>query len=149
VPELRSLLARPVMTLERAIVCKRDGRRLALPHTGDDADDARPPALQKLMIFASEQARHEGAPLYAALIRRLRAEGAPGATALRGFWGFHGDHAPHGDRFWALRRHVPVVTVVIDRPSAMGRWFAIADELTARSGLVTSETLPSIDAFSA
>jgi PII-like signaling protein len=144
--EVRAWPARPPLTLERIVVCKRDGHRLAPPHAaGDDAAD--PDALQKLTVYAGEQARHDGAPVYQTLIRRLRAEGAAGATAVRGFWGFHGDHAPHGDRFWALRRHVPVVTVVIDRPAAMGRWFAIADELTARSGLVTSEIVPSSGAF--
>ena len=30
-PELRALLAEPLVTLERVRVCKRDGRRLARP----------------------------------------------------------------------------------------------------------------------
>jgi PII-like signaling protein len=36
---------------------------------------------------------------YSALIRRLRREGAAGATSLRGLWGYHGDHRPHAERF--------------------------------------------------
>ena len=75
-------------------------------------------------------------------MRRLRAAGAAGATVLRGFWGYHGDHAPHGDRFWSVRRHVPVVCVVIDRPGPMRDWYAIVDELTDERGLVTSELVP-------
>ena len=73
------------------------------------------------------------------LVRHLRAAGAAGATALRGHWGYHGDHAPHGDLFWHLRRRVPVVTVVVDTPANVARWFEIVDELTQETGLVTSE----------
>ena len=70
--------------------------------------------------------------------------GAAGATSLRGVWGYHGDHAPHGDTMWQLRRRVPIVTVVIDTPDRIARWFEIVDELTAETGLVTSELIPQI-----
>jgi PII-like signaling protein len=72
----------------------------------------------------------------------LRAAGAGGATSLRGVWGFHGDHEPHGDRLLSLRRHVPVSTLIVDEPAAARRWFEIVAEVTARSGLVTSELIP-------
>ena len=98
------------------------------------------------MVYAGEQARDGGAPLYTELVRRLREAGASGATSLRGFWGYHGDHAPHGDRFWQLRRRVPVVTVLVDRPARMRRWWVIVDELTAGTGLVTSEVVPAVRA---
>jgi PII-like signaling protein len=137
-PELRALLERPVVTLERVRICKRDGRRLAAPLQHDDAAGV----WHKLTVITSELAQHEGAPVYSALVRRLRAAGAAGATVLRGFWGYHGDHPPHGDRFWSMRRHVPVVCVVLDRPDAMRDWYAIVDELTDERGLVTSELVP-------
>jgi PII-like signaling protein len=121
-------------TLERLRVLKRDGVRLAEP-----APDG---PLQKLTVYVSEQAQHEGHPVYLQLLRRLRAAGAAGATSLRGVWGYHGDHAPHGDSFWQLRRRVPVVTVIVDEPQRIARWFEIVDELTAETGLVTSELVP-------
>src|SRR2546423_15150191 len=94
------------------------------------------------MFSAGEHARHAGEPLYTALIRRLRAADVAGATALRGIWGYHGDHLPHGERFWSLRRHVPVLTVIVDEPDRIRRAFAIVDELTDETGLVTSELVP-------
>ena len=97
---------------------------------------------QKLMVYASEQSRHDGGPLYIELVRRLREAGAAGATSLRGIWGYHGDHTPHGDTFWQLRRRVPVLTVIVDTPANIHRWFAIVDELTQQTGLVTSEIVP-------
>jgi PII-like signaling protein len=133
-PELERVLARPLLTLERVRVLKRDGRRF-----GEPAADG---PLQKLMVYASEQAQHEGRSLYSQLVRRLRAAGAAGATSLRGVWGYHGDHAPHGDTMWQLRRRVPVVTVVVDAPDRIAEWFGIVDELTAETGLVTSEMVP-------
>jgi PII-like signaling protein len=135
-PELARLLAEPLATLERILVLKRDGRRLA------DPSDIPDGALQKLMVYTSEAATVHGRSLYAELVRRLRAAGARGATALRGVWGYHGDHPPHGDRLLTLRRHVPVVTVVVDEPPAIRRWFEIVDELTEATGLVTGEMVP-------
>jgi PII-like signaling protein len=124
-PELGEMLERPLITLERLQICKRDGVRLAVP-------DGR----NKLMIYG-------GAPLAGEVVRRLRRAGAAGATSLRGVWGYHGDHVPHGDSLWQLRRHVPVVTVIVDTPERTAGWFAIVDELTAETGLVTSEIVPS------
>lgn len=137
-----ALLEQPIATLERVRVCKRDGRLLAEPRQLPEADDAGLGIWQKLMVYASEQARHDGHPLYPQLVRRLREENASGATALRGIWGFSGDHPPHGDRFGAVRREVPVVTTLVDTPDQIRRWFRIVDELTDEAGLVTVETVP-------
>jgi PII-like signaling protein len=141
-PELGRMLPRALLSLERITVCKRDGRRLAQPRHPPDTDPSGLHMWQKLMVYASEQSRFDGGPLYVELIRRLRDAGAPGATGLRGIWGYHGDHRPHGDGWWQLRRRVPVVTVLVDTPANVRRWFAIVDELTAQTGLVTSEIVP-------
>jgi PII-like signaling protein len=134
-----TMLDCPLVTLERVRVCKRDGERLATPVLPDDAS---PDTWQKITVFASEQATHAGRPLYVELVRALREAGALGATALRGVWGYHGDHPPRGDRMWSIRRDVPVVTVLVDAPERMARWYDIVDELTAETGLVTSELVP-------
>jgi PII-like signaling protein len=130
-----------LMTVERVTVCKREGALLATPPPVDE-----PGIWQKLMVHAGEGARCAGHPLHVALVRRLREAGAARATALRGVWGYAGGEPPHGDRFWSLRRHVPVVTVVVDRPAAIARWFEVVDEVTASTGLVTSELVPALRA---
>lgn len=145
-PELGKLLERPLATLERVRVCKRDGERLSEPRHLPDTDSSGLGIWQKLMVYTSEQARHDGRPLYRELVRRLRGEGAMGATSLRGIWGYHGDHAPHGDSVWQVRRRVPVVTVIVDRPDRIRRWFDLVDELTTETGLVTSEMVPAFRA---
>lgn len=145
-PELGAMLAKPLLTLERVRVCKRDGQRLAEPRHLPEADAAGLGVWQKLMVYAGGQARHEGHPLSGELMRRLRTAGAAGATSLRGIWGYHGDHEPHGDSFWQLRRRVPVLTVIVDTPERIREWFAVVDELTDETGLVTSEMVPAFRA---
>ena len=148
-PELAALVPEPLFTLERVRICKRDGELLARPQELPAADAQGRPLWQKLTIYASQDAVHEGRPLSRQLLLRLRAAGAAGATSLRGVWGFHGAHRPHGDRLLQARRHVPVLTVAIDAPERIAGSFAIVDELTAEHGLVTSETVPALRAADA
>ncbi|HEY3829045.1 MAG TPA: DUF190 domain-containing protein [Solirubrobacteraceae bacterium] len=145
-PEIGQLLREPLLTLERVRVCKRDGELLARPHELPDTDVRGVELWQKLMIYTSQSATHEGHPLHIEIIKRLRVAGAAGATCLRGVWGFHGDHAPHGDRFLQVRRGVPVLSVIVDTPTRIARWFAIVDELTTEHGLVTCEIVPTLHA---
>lgn len=148
-PELGSMLARPLVTLERVRVCKRDGEHLARPRELPSSDAAGMGLWQKLTVFAGEQSRApDGHQLHATLMRRSRETRARGATTLRGIWGYHGDHPPHGDRFFALRRHVPMVTVIVDTPARIRESFATVDELTADTGLVTSEIVPAFQSRS-
>jgi PII-like signaling protein len=142
-PELGGLLRRPLLTLERVQICKRDGKLLC-PPSALPGNQARLPLWHKLMVYTSEAALHDGQPVHRAIVRRLRAAGISGATTQRGIWGFHGDHAPHGDRLLQLGRHVPVVTIVIDSAERIATAFTIIDELTAEQGLVTSETVPAM-----
>ncbi len=141
-PEIGSMLTRRLITLERVRVCKRDGRLLTPPHHLPETDASGLGIWQKLIVHSSEQSGHAGRPLHHQLIRRLREAGASGATSLRGIWGYHGDHRPHGDRFFGLGRRVPIVTVIIDTPGRTRDWFAIVDELTDTTGMVTSEMVP-------
>jgi PII-like signaling protein len=141
-PELEALLDEPLLTLERVVVCKRDGQLLARPPELPDIDGEGRPLWQKLMVYTSQSATHAGRPLSQQVVRRLRASGAAGATSLRGVWGFHGAHAPHGDRLLQLRRRVPALTIALDTPARIAASFALVDELTAEHGLVTSETVP-------
>ncbi|MFN2478396.1 MAG: DUF190 domain-containing protein [Pseudonocardiaceae bacterium] len=146
-PELGGLLRRPLITVERVRVCKRDGELVESPHVLPATDERGMAVWQKLMVYTSERALHDGQPVHRALVRRLRESGARGATALRGMWGFHGEGVPHGDRLLQLGRRVPVVTIIIDAPDRIAASFAIIDELTAEHGVVTSEMVPALTAI--
>ena len=145
-PELGALLRRPLITLERVRVCKRDGQLLAAPDGLPGVDSHGMALWQQLTVYTSESAQHHGQPVHRAIVGRLRTAGLSGATALRGIWGFHGDHPPHGDRLLQLGRHAPAVTLVIDTPGRISVAFDVIDELTTEHGLVTSETIPAMRA---
>jgi PII-like signaling protein len=70
-PEVGALLAKPLVTLERVQVVKRDGELLSAPRA-----PAEPGVWQKLMIYGSEQAKVDGVPMHLALVRALRETGA-------------------------------------------------------------------------
>lgn len=145
-PELSALLSHPLLTLESVQVCKRDGVLLAEPVEPPAGEEGGLGWWRKLSVYAGEQTHYDGEPLYSALVRRLRREGAAGATVLRGLWGYHGEHPPHGEHPWSIRRRVPVVVTVIDTPANARRWFEVADAMTARAGLLTSELVPALRA---
>lgn len=146
-PELGALLRRPMITVERVQVCKSAGRLLAAPRGLPDVDEQGLGLWQKLTIYTSESHLHESEPVHRAIVRRMRATSARGATALRGAWGFHGDHKPRGDRLLQLGRGVPVVTVLVDTPSRIAASFEVIDALTTEHGLVTSEIVPAMQYF--
>jgi PII-like signaling protein len=145
-PQLGAVLPRPLITLERVRVCKRDGRKLAAPHRLPESDPAGLGVWQKLMVYSREDARCGGHPLHLELIRALRSARAAGLTSLRGIWGYSADQTPHGDSFWQLRRRLPIVTVLVDTPEQIRRWFPIVDEVTGDSAVVTSEMVPAFRA---
>jgi PII-like signaling protein len=144
-PELQTLLREPLFTVERARLCKRDGELLARPPALPATDEQGRPLWQKLMVYTSEAALHDGVPVHRAIVRRLfDSRSARGATVLRGIWGFNGDHTPHGDSWLHLARRVPVTTVVVDAPDRISASFEIIDGLTRQHGLVTSELVPAM-----
>ena len=145
VADLRSVLERPLLTVERVRLCKSDGNLIAEPPSLPDADERGRPLWQKLMVFTSESDRDDGVPIHRALVRRLWESGtASGATVLRGVWGFQGDRKPHGDSLFQYGRQVPVMTVIVDTPGSIAASFRIVDELTAGRGLVTCEMVPAL-----
>jgi PII-like signaling protein len=134
------------MTLERVRVCKRDGQLLERPHALPGRDDHGLELWQKLTVYSSFRATHDGHSMHSEIVRRLLASNAAGATTLCGTWGFHGERPPHGEKLFQLRRDVPAITVVIDTPQQIAHSFEIIDELTGEHGLVSSEIVPAMHA---
>ena len=147
-PALDEMLDRPLLTLERVRILKQDGVPVA-PLLTPPAEDPEGLGLwHKVMVFTGEDAQAPGGhgPLYAELLRALKRAGAGGGTVLGGVWGYSGSGPAHGDRFFSLRRRVPVVCVCVDRPQRVAELWPTIDAMTSHSGLVTGEFVPAFRA---
>jgi PII-like signaling protein len=104
-----------------------------------------PPSLHanavRVTLATTEGATRDGHTACLEFVRRLRRDGAPGATSLRGVWGFRGDGEPHGDRVLALRRDVPTLVEVVDDPEHAPRWLELAHELACEGDVVYAQPI--------
>lgn len=145
VPQLQRLLADPLVTVERAELCKRGGQLLARPGALPAHDVQGTPLWQKLMIHTTEDTLHNGEPIHREIVRRLRQiPTTRGATVLRGIWGFSDGRIPHGDKIFRLGRQVPVTTIVVDSPDNIAAAFDTVDQITDQHGVVTCERVPAL-----
>jgi PII-like signaling protein len=106
--------------------------------------NAETPALAeavRVTLATSEGASRDGHTACLEFVRRLRREGAAGATSLRGVWGFREDGEPHGDRVLALRRDVPTLVEVVDSAANAARWVELARELACEGDVVYAQAV--------
>lgn len=144
-PELERLLPDPLVTVERAELCKEAGTLLNRPGPLPAHDADGTPLWQKLMVYTTEDTLHGGEPVHREIVRRLRAiEATRGVTVLRGIWGFHDGRTPHGDKLFQLGRQVPVTTIVVDTPENIATAFDLIDEVSSEYGVVTCERVPAL-----
>jgi PII-like signaling protein len=143
-PELGAMSRHPLMTVEKVLLCKRDGQLISRPRPDSGAGAQSTATRLKLTVYTSEATQHEGQPVCRAITRQLRSAGISGVTTFRGIWGFHGDRPPHGDRFLPPGHHVPVVTAMIGTPGQADEAFDVVDKMTADRGLVTAETVTEV-----
>jgi len=67
-----------------------------------------------MRIFIGESDKHEGRPLYEALLERFRREGLAGATVLRGIAGFGASSVVHTHKVLRLSVDLPLVIEVVE-----------------------------------
>ncbi|HEY6178196.1 MAG TPA: DUF190 domain-containing protein [Kofleriaceae bacterium] len=91
-----------------------------------------------IRIFLGESDRWHHAPLYRALLERLRKEGFAGATVYHGIAGFGASSVLHTAHLLDLSTDLPVVIEVVDDAAHMDQLTAILDEMLG-GGLVTME----------
>jgi PII-like signaling protein len=91
-----------------------------------------------LRIFIGESDRHEGRPLYQAIVERVRAEGLAGATVIRGIEGFGADSRVHTSRILRLSEDLPVLIEIVDTAERIDAILPMLDEMVGE-GMVTVE----------
>ena len=91
-----------------------------------------------LRIFIGEDDRHEGRPLYEAIVLKAREMHLAGATVLRGPMGFGHSSRLHTAKILRLSEDLPFVVEIVDAQDRIDAFLAVLDGMM-RSGLVTIE----------
>ena len=91
-----------------------------------------------LRIFIGEDDKHEGKPLYEAIVLKARALHLAGATVLRGPMGFGHSSRLHTAKILRLSEDLPLVIEIVDSEEKIGGFLPVLDAMIG-SGLVTME----------
>ena len=91
-----------------------------------------------MRIFIGESDKHEGKPLYEALLERFRKKGLAGATVLRGIAGFGASSKVHTDKILRLSLDLPLIIEVVETEETIQGILPDLDELIG-GGLITLE----------
>jgi len=89
-----------------------------------------------VVIYIGEDNRHQGKPLYAALLDFLRREGAMGATVTRGMAGFGARSRIHTANIVDLSTDLPIKVEWIDHPEQIDRLIPLVRAMIG-DGLIT------------
>jgi PII-like signaling protein len=91
-----------------------------------------------LRIFIGEDDRHDGRPLYEALVLRAREMHLAGATVLRGPLGFGHSSRLHTAKLLRLSEDLPIVIEIVDSQEKIQGFLEAIDPMMG-SGLITLE----------
>lgn len=99
---------------------------------------------QLLRIFIGEADRHDGKPLYEAVVLRAREMHVAGATVLRGGLGYGHSSRLHTSKILRLSDDLPLVIEIVDSQDKIEAFLPVLDsmmEASGGSGLVTLENV--------
>ncbi len=91
-----------------------------------------------LRIFIGESDRHDGKPLYEALVLKARELGLAGATVFRSSMGFGAASHLHTAKILRLSDDLPVVIEIVDAEIKINGFLPVIDAMLD-GGLVTLE----------
>jgi hypothetical protein len=97
-----------------------------------------PSDAQLLRIFIGESDRHDGRPLYKAIVDIARKQGMAGATVLRGLMGFGAHSRMHTAKILRLSEDLPIIIEIVDKPERVKILMETIDPMIDE-GLVTLE----------
>ncbi|MCK4872999.1 MAG: DUF190 domain-containing protein [Phycisphaerales bacterium] len=91
-----------------------------------------------IRIFVGEDDKHDGRPLYEAIVKAAREHGMAGATVLQGVMGYHGESSVHTAKILRLAEQLPMIVEIVDAPARIESFLPILSDLM-NVGLVTIE----------
>ena len=93
-----------------------------------------------LRIFIGENDKHDGKPLYEAIVLAARKAGLAGATVLRGPMGFGHSSRLHTAKILRLSQDLPLLIEIVDSEEKINAFLPALDSMMG-SGLVTLEKM--------
>ena len=94
--------------------------------------------MQRLRMYIGENAKHDGRPLFEALVEEARKRGMAGATVFRGSMGFGASSLVHTTRILRLSEDLPVIIEVLDRPARISEYLEAIESWLVK-GAITVE----------
>lgn len=91
-----------------------------------------------MRVHIGERDRHEGKPLYEAIVQLLRKRGYAGATVTRGIMGFGATATLHTDKVLRLSVDLPVVLECVESEEKIQAILPELDQMMG-GGLITLE----------
>ena len=99
-----------------------------------------PEAALLLRVFIGENDRHDGKPLFEAIVLKAREQGLAGATVLRGPLGFGHSSRIHTAKILRLSEDLPVVVEIVDTPENIKAFLPLLGSMMT-GGLVSLEDI--------
>lgn len=93
-----------------------------------------------LRIYVGESDRHDGRPLYEALVLKARELHLAGATVLRGAMGFGKSSRLHTTKILRLSVDLPLVIEIVDTEEKINAFLPVIEPMVG-GGLVTMEPI--------
>ena len=91
-----------------------------------------------LRVFVGEADKHQGSPLYEAIVLKARELHLAGATVLRGPMGYGHSSRLHTSKILRLSEDLPLVIEMVDEEAKINAFLPVLDGMMG-SGLVTLE----------
>ena len=92
-----------------------------------------------LRIYMDENAKHDGKPLFEAIVLAARANHMAGATVLRGPMGFGHSSRLHTAKILRLSEDLPMVIEIVDGPERIEAFLPVIETMIGERGLITLE----------
>jgi uncharacterized protein len=96
------------------------------------------PDARLLRIFVGEEDKHDGKPLYEAIVRAAKEKGLAGATVLHGVLGFGADGHMHSAKILEISDNLPVIVEIIDSEEHIRNFLPVVEGMT-KGGMITME----------
>jgi len=87
-------------------------------------------------IYIGESDKHDGHPLYEAIVKRARERGLAGATVVKGVLGFGAHSRMHSAKILRLSEDLPIVIEIVDKTERIEAFLPELDPLI-EEGMVT------------